>query len=120
MTPKRFWARLRAEADYPLRRGAWYHVKKLGPREAVIDVVGERIGVPRSDLEIMSSPPRRWSVVPRPKNLTRFPFPGVEKYGVCPNCRERVPLNQHPTFLRCTRCNEVSDVGWEDVFLTEN
>lgn len=121
MTPKRFWARLRAEADdYPLRRGAWYHVKKLGPREAAIDVMGDRVDVPRSYLEIMSSPPRRWSVVPRPKNLARFPFPGVEKYGVCPNCRERVPLNQHPVVMRCTRCNEVSDVAWEDVFLTEN
>src|SRR2546430_2973735 len=41
VTPKRYWARLRADIDRPLRRGAWYHVKKLGPREALLDVLGE-------------------------------------------------------------------------------
>ncbi len=88
MTPRRFWARLRAEADYPLRRGAWYHVKKLGPR------------------------------VPRPKNPSRFP--GVSEYGVCPNCRERVPLRERLTVLRCTRCNGAFDVAWEEQYLMEN
>src|SRR5256885_1321956 len=86
-----------------MRRGAWYHVKKLGPREAIVDVVGERVDVPRACLEIMSEPPRRWSVVPRPKNPQRFP--GVNEYGVCPNCRERVPLRERLSVLRCSRCN---------------
>ena len=27
--PKRYWARLRADLDVPLRRGAWYEVRKL-------------------------------------------------------------------------------------------
>jgi hypothetical protein len=118
VTPRRFWARLRAESDYPLRRGAWYHVKKLGPREAIVDVVGERVGIPRADLEIMSQPPRRWSVVPRPKNPSRFP--GVSEYGVCPNCRERVPLPERLSVLRCTRCNGAFDVAWEEQYLLEN
>lgn len=114
MSPKRFWARLRTDADYPLRLGAWYSVRKLGPQEVVLDVVGERVGIPRSYLEIMSAPPRRWSVVSRLKHLMRFP--GVQAYGVCPNCRERVPFPGEPLVLRCTRCNEIFDVSWEDAF----
>jgi len=57
VTPKRYWARLRADIDRPLRRGAWYHVKKLGPREALVDVLGEAIDVPRPLLDIVSAPP---------------------------------------------------------------
>src|SRR5256714_13258408 len=90
--PKRYWARLRADLDVPLRRGAWYEVRRLRPPEAVLDVIGERVSVPRAMLEISSAPPNRWSVVPRPKNPARFP--GVAEYGVCPNCRERVPLEE--------------------------
>ena len=84
----------------------------------VVDVVGERVGIPRADLEIMSEPPRRWSVVPRPKNPSRFP--GVSEYGVCPNCRERVPLPERLSVLRCTRCNGAFDVAWEEQYLMEN
>ncbi len=114
VTPKRYWARLRADIDRPLRRGAWYHVKKLGPREALLDVLGEAIDVPRPLLDIVSSPPHRWSVVPRPKNPERFP--GVTEYGVCPNCRERVPLNERLASLRCRHCHEVFDVAWEEQY----
>src|SRR2546421_297030 len=78
----------------------------------------ERVGIPRADLEIMSEPPRRWSVVPRPKNPSRFP--GVSEYGVCPNCRERVPLRERLNVLRCTRCNGAFDVAWEEQYLMEN
>src|SRR2546428_196723 len=46
--PKRYWARLRADLDVPLRRGAWYEVRKLRPPEAVVDVSGERVSVPRA------------------------------------------------------------------------
>src|SRR5439155_1451641 len=84
--------KLPADIDRPLRRGAWYHVKRLGPREALLDVLGEAVDVPRPLLDIISRPPYRWSVVPRPKNPSRFP--GVTEYGVCPNCRERVPLTE--------------------------
>ena len=114
MTPKRYWARLRADIDRPLRRGAWYHVKKLGPREALLDVLGEAVDVPRPLLDIISRPPERWSVVPRPKNPERFP--GVTEYGVCPNCRERVPLTERLASLRCRHCNEVFDVAWEEQY----
>src|SRR2546426_10940443 len=99
--PKRYWARLRADLDVPLRRGAWYEVRRLRPPEAVLDVIGERVSVPRAVLEISSAPPNRWSVVPRPKNPARFP--GVAEYGVCPNCRERVPLEERLAPLECRR-----------------
>ena len=114
MTPKRYWARLGSELECPLRRGAWYRVTKLGPLRAVLDVVGERVDVPRPFLEIMSTPPRRWSVVPRPKNPARFP--GVSEYAVCPNCRARAPLNERPAAMRCKRCNEMFDVAWGEPY----
>lgn len=114
MTPKRYWARLRADSDRPLRRGAWYHVKKLGPREARLDVGGEPVDVPRPLLDITSRPPYRWSVVPRPKNPARFP--GVTEYAVCPNCQERVPLTERLASMRCRHCTEVFDVAWEEQY----
>ena len=100
--PKRYWARLRVDLDCPLRRGAWYGVRRLRPLEAVVDVVGEQVTVPRSALEISSAPPHRWSVVPHPKNPERFS--GVTEYAVCPNCRERVPLKERLERLQCRRC----------------
>src|SRR3989442_12995824 len=110
--PKRYWARLRADLDVPLRRGAWYEVRRLRPPEAVVDVSGERVSVPREVLEITTVQPRRWSVVPRPKNPDRFP--GVAEYAVCPNCRERVPLSERLALLRCRRCPELSDIAWDE------
>src|SRR3989442_12127853 len=77
----------------------------------MLDVSGEAVDVPRPLLDIISRPPHRWSVVPRPKNPARFP--GVTEYGVCPNCRERVPLTARLAALRCRHCNEVFDVAWE-------
>ena len=114
MSPKRYWARLGADLKCPLRRGAWYRVTKLGPLKAVLDVVGEPVDIPRPFLEIMSTPPRRWSVVPRPKNSARFP--GVSPYAVCPNCRARAPLDEQPPAMRCKRCNEVFEVAWGELY----
>ena len=115
--PKRYWARLRADLDCPLRRGAWYEVRRLRPPEAVVDVIGERVSVPRSALEISTAPPRRWSVVPRPENPARFP--GVAEYAVCPNCRERVPLTERLALMECRRCKEISDVAWDETYFAE-
>src|SRR5688572_6808281 len=115
--PKRYWARLRADVDCQLRRGAWYPVKKLGPREVVIDLIGEAVSMPRPSFDIASTPPRRWSVVPRPTDPVRFP--GVSEYAVCPHCRGRVPLKERPASLRCTHCNAVSEVAWDEPYLQE-
>ena len=112
--PKRYWARLRADVDFPLRRGAWYRVKKLSLLDAIVDVAGEPVRVPRSALDIRSAAPREWSVVPGPKNPDRFP--GVTKYAVCPNCRERVPLKERPASLRCGRCHQLSQVAWDESY----
>ena len=115
--PKRYWARLRVDLDVPLRRGAWYEVRRLRPPEAVVDVSGERVSVPREVLEITTVQPRRWSVVPRPKNPDRFP--GVAEYAVCPNCRERVPLRERLALMRCSRCHELSDIAWDDPYFRD-
>lgn len=112
--PKRYWARLRVDLDCPLRRGAWYGVRRLRPLEAVVDVVGEQVTVPRSALEISSAPPHRWSVVPHPKNPERFS--GVTEYAVCPNCRERVPLKERLERLQCRRCRAMADVAWDEPY----
>ncbi len=115
--PKQYWARLRADLDVPLRRGAWYEVRRLRPPEAVLDVIGERVSVPRAALEISTAAPNRWSVVLHPKNPARFP--GVAEYAVCPNCRERVPLEERLALLECRRCHEVFDVDWDEKYFTE-
>src|SRR5213082_2322587 len=39
------WARLRADASVPLRRGAWYRVLRLTPSDAVLDVNQRPINV---------------------------------------------------------------------------
>jgi hypothetical protein len=112
LTPKRFWARLRGELALPLRRGAWYPVKKLGPREVVLEVAGFAVVAPRAALEVESTPPRRWSVVPRPKDPARFP--GVAEYAVCPACAQRAPLEERLATLRCGRCHAVFEVAWDE------
>jgi len=112
--PKRYWARLRVDVDCPLRRGAWYPVERLRPTQVTLEVLGATVSVARQSLDIVSAPPRRWSVVPRPKNPGLFP--GVVRYGVCPNCRARVPLTEQPVILRCTRCDEVFDIAWEEQY----
>ncbi len=74
-------------------------MKKLGPREALVDVLGEAIDVPRPLLDIVSAPPQ-----------------GITEYAVCPNCRERVPLTVRPPAMRCRHCNEMFDVAWEEKY----
>ena len=108
---------MRVDLDCPLRRGAWYEVRRLRPPEAVVDVIGERVSVPRSALEISSARPRRWSVVSRPKNPARFP--GVTEYAVCTNCSERVPLRERPARMQCRRCRAMADVAWDEPYFRE-
>jgi hypothetical protein len=81
----------------------------------VVGVIGERVSVPWSALEISSAPPRRWSVVPRPNAR----FPGVSEYAVCPNCSERVPLTERLARIECRRCRATADVAWDEPYLRE-
>jgi hypothetical protein len=106
------WARLRSSEPTHLRRGAWYRVIKLTSQEAVLDVHGKQTPFPRAELEILPERPKQWTVVPRPPRSPRMPQTWGDRYGVCPNCRERARLDERATSLRCPKCNGVFDIGW--------
>ena len=97
------WARLRAECDVPLRRGAWYRVLSVSQFEVVVDVNQRAILVARPYVDVSSNPPSRWTVIDRGA-LMRVPVGWGTWYAVCPSCRERVPVAGHPPVLRCRRC----------------
>src|SRR5256886_14928960 len=66
------WARLQADLNCKLRRGAWYRVRELGPLEAVVEVKGKALAVPCAFLKVVEEPPRRWTIVPRPHDAVRY------------------------------------------------
>ena len=112
------WARLQADVPCSLRRGAWYRVTKVAGLQAVVDVNRQPQSIPSYLLQIVSTPPRRWTVV-RPSGATRqgaAPEPG---YGVCPSCRERTPLppRGQPRTLACGRCRGMFEVAWNEGYL---
>jgi hypothetical protein len=111
------WARLRTDVNVKLRRGAWYRILKLGAQEAVLDVNRQAVPVARTLLQIVQEPPQRWTVVPAPRNAVRFPSSWGPRYAVCPACRSRSPLQGEPSTLRCTRCNGLFDVAWNEPYL---
>jgi hypothetical protein len=106
------WARLRADASVPLRRGAWYRVLRVTPSDAILDVNQRPINVPRPALQIAPRAPAVWEVVPRPPNAKNLPLSWGARYGVCPRCRHRAALPKSPVALRCPSCTGVFDVGW--------
>ena len=112
------WARLQTDINNQLRRGAWYPVLRLSATEAVIEVSkGKPTPISRTLLHITPAPGRTWTVVPRPTRAVRLPASWGSSYGVCPNCRNRAPLDNHPAQLRCQRCNGIFDVAWEEHYL---
>lgn len=108
------WARIRPAETSHLRRGAWYRVVRLSAVEAVLDVAGTLETFPRPSLEILPSPPLRWTVVSRPPRSARLPAAWGSQYAVCPNCRERARLDERVTSMRCPKCNGYFDVGWDN------
>jgi hypothetical protein len=87
------WARLREDVRRcRLRRGAWYPVVSLGTDEAVVVLRHESVIVPVTYLEIVTTRPSKWTVVPG------------ERYAVCPNCAQRVALGTAPERMRCVGC----------------
>lgn len=112
------WARLKEDVPCDLRRGAWYKVMKLAAVQAVVDVKGKQVAIPRTAVELTPAPPLRWSVVPSPKAAPRYPPSWGRQYAVCPNCRDRAQLVGTPTTLRCTRCNGLFDVAWDEPYLS--
>jgi len=113
------WGRLRVDMDLRLRRGAWYRVREVGSLEAVLEVNRTPLPLPRALLQIIEKPPQKWTVVDRPANAIRIP-PSWKRYGVCPNCRERVALERKPPTLDCPRCDRSFEVGWDETYRLES
>jgi uncharacterized C2H2 Zn-finger protein len=87
----------------------------LTPHTIVIDVNhGARI-VPREGVEITDSPPRHWSIVPRPRDAIRVPQAWGDRYALCPACRNRTAIKSHPATLHCPRCDGVFQIAWDEV-----
>jgi hypothetical protein len=108
------WARLRPAEGGHLRRGAWYRVVRLTPVEVVVDVNGTPTALPRPSLEILPTPPTRWTVVARPARSARLPLTWGSRYAVCPGCRERARLEERTTSMRCPKCNGYFAIGWDN------
>jgi hypothetical protein len=114
------WGRLQADVNCALRRGAWYRVTAIGGLEATVDVGRKAQSVPTFLLQIVSAPPRRWTVVPRPDGAVRMPREWTQ-YAVCPSCRERaaLPARGRPRSLTCGRCRGEFHIDWSEGYLSE-
>jgi hypothetical protein len=113
------WARLQADLNCNLRRGAWYRLIKVQGLAAVVDVNRKPVPVVRAFLQLSNTPPRRWTVVPRPSSVPRSVEIGAF-YAVCPSCRDRVPLRGHPTRMLCGRCSVDFAVDWDEHYLSQS
>lgn len=110
------WARLQADLNCNLRRGAWYRLIKVEGFAALVDVNRKAVPVVRAFLQLSNAPPRRWTVVPRPQNVPRSVQIG-EHYAVCPSCRDRVALRGRPSRMFCNRCSVDFAVAWDEHYL---
>jgi hypothetical protein len=114
------WARLRTDVPSVLRRGAWYRVLAVTPRQVRLTVNTAPVLLGRDQVELRLEPPRRWTVLLKPARLARVPQSFHDGYLVCPSCRNRVSLPQRATLtMRCPRCNVLSEVGWDEHYLGE-
>ncbi len=104
------WARVVGDVNMSVRRGAWYEVTRLTHEAATLDVHHETRSVPRSTVEIVTSRPRRWSLVERPYDAVDLPMSWGARYGVCPHCSHRAPVARGFTQMPCPRCGEVSTI----------
>jgi hypothetical protein len=113
------WARLKASADVPLRRGGWYRVVSHTRLEAVVSVQGKPVSVPRPYVEIRATPPREWTVLRNPRVAPdRTPEHFRQGYLVCPGCRERVVLPPAQVADQlCPRCNQTFAIAWNEHYL---
>ncbi len=112
------WARLQSSAPCGLRLGAWYPVTGLTAREAQVQVRGRVLMVPRSLLELRTTPPLEWTVAPGGTDTARGLVGARDDYLVCPNCRHRDALpDARVPRMRCSRCNEVFSIAWDERYL---
>jgi len=112
------WGRLQADVQCSLRRGAWYRVTRVAGFDALVDVNRQPQPVPSYLLQIVTTPPRQWTVVPKPSSGARRAPPGTH-YAVCPSCRERsaLPGRGRPRALACTRCHGEFEIAWNEGYL---
>jgi hypothetical protein len=109
------WARLRVDLKLPMRRGAWYLIHDLSPLETLVEVNNTPLPVPSAFLQIVETPPRQWTVVPRPAGAVRIPETWTQ-YVVCPSCRERVQVERRPSVMQCRRCSGTFPVAWDEPY----
>lgn len=110
------WARLQADLNCNLRRGAWYRLIKTDGLAALVDVRGKPVPVVRAFLQMSNSPPRKWTVVRRPRSVPHA-LPIGPHYAVCPACRDRVSLHGRPSRMLCGRCAVEYAVDWDEGYL---
>jgi hypothetical protein len=108
------WARVSADLNVRLRRGAWYRITQLGPLQAVLEVGGRLLQIPSAFLQVIEQPPRKWSVVARPEDAVHLPDQWGDRYAVCPSCRGRQALAGRPRRMNCGRCGGEFEVAWSE------
>lgn len=113
------WCRLQVDVNCQLRRGAWYRVTQVASLKAILDVNRKPLAVPNYLIEVVSTPPRRWTVVPRPQNARALPPTWGAVYAVCPSCRQRAQLHGRPAKMACQRCSGVFEVAWDEAYLAD-
>ena len=117
--PAEQWARLSEDIDCGLRRGAWYRAVSVSPSEVLLLVHGKEKPFARDTLEVIDSPPFRWTLVTGASNAGLIPVRWGKGYVVCPGCRMRqLPLGR-PQVLRCERCNGAFEIAWDEPYLTK-
>jgi hypothetical protein len=115
------WARVRATASFPLRRGGWYRVVSETELEVMVSALGRQITVPRAAVELRTTPPNEWSVVRSPAiSPDRTPTHFRSGYMVCPGCQDRIALPPAAVPGRtCPRCQQTFPIAWSERYLEE-
>ena len=108
------WARVSSDTNCSVRRGAWYQVVRLTADAAILEVGQRSLSVPRALLQVVPIRPKRWSVVARPYDAVDMPLAWGSRYGVCPGCRHRMPLQREEARLQCPRCGETFAIAWDE------
>src|SRR4051812_11661098 len=112
------WARLKVDLNLQLRRGAWYPIGDVGALQATVQVNKIPLPIPSAFLQIVETPPRKWTVVPRPASARSLPR-DWKHYAVCPSCGARAPLERRPAMMQCRRCQGSFEVGWDEKYRPE-
>jgi hypothetical protein len=89
-------------------------VSRLTTEVVVLEVGQHSVSVPRELLTITFVRPRQWSVVRRPYDAVDVPRAWGARYGVCPSCQHRMPLDYDQVKARCDRCGMAGAIAWRE------